>query len=56
MCKQSSKYKGDKERERERRMNKAVDWHFRHKDAGQDAGQDAGFEIGSAYGEKEYVG
>ena len=29
MCKQSSKYKGD--RERERRMNKAVDWHFRHK-------------------------
>ena len=31
MCKQSSKYKGDRERERERRMNKAVDWHFRHK-------------------------
>ena len=29
MCKQSSKYEGD--RERERRMNKAVDWHFRHK-------------------------
>ena len=33
MCKQSSKYEGDRERERERerRMNKAVDWHFRHK-------------------------
>ena len=33
MCKQSSKYKGgrERERERERRMNKAVDWHFRHK-------------------------
>lgn len=31
MCKQSSKYKGDREREGERRMNKAVDWHFRHK-------------------------
>ena len=31
MCKQSSKYKGGRERERERRMNKAVDWHFRHK-------------------------
>ena len=53
MCKQSSKYKGDRERESER---EGCTRRWTGTLGTKDAGQDAGFEIGSAYGEKEYVG